>query len=104
VTESLGESEFLDYYNVREDGGFEHIAQTRQCAGSCSDPVEGIAKRGVRAVIIAGLSPNALLKFHNAGIRVFNAKSASVPDLIREWAAGRLEEVGMDQYSSLRRK
>ena len=39
------------------DGSFAQIAQTRQCAGACSDAVEGIARRDIKTIIVAGISP-----------------------------------------------
>jgi predicted Fe-Mo cluster-binding NifX family protein len=103
VTAPLEESEILDHYEARDDGSFEHIAQTRQCAGCCSDAVEGIARREVKAVIVAGVSPNSLLKFTNDRIRVLKASSRSVKGLMQSFANGALEEIGMDKFAKLRR-
>jgi predicted Fe-Mo cluster-binding NifX family protein len=104
VNAPLEESEVLDYYDVLPNGRFEHLAQTRQCAGTCSDAVEGIARREVKAVIVAGLSPNSLLKFHNAGIRVLRADRESVHDLLKEFTSDSLKEIGMDQFARLRQR
>lgn len=97
----LEESEVLDYYDVSSDGGFDHVAQTRQCAGTCSDAVEGIMRRGATHVIIAGLSPNSLLKFWRFGIKVLRADTESVPELMRLFTAGSLDEIKIDQFAKL---
>lgn len=93
----------MDYYEVDSGGGFTQIAQTRQCAGACSDVVEGIARRDVKTIIVAGVSPGSLLKFKNAGIRVLKANSQSVRKLMEAFATNSLEEIGIDQFSKLRR-
>ena len=103
VTAPLEESEVLDYYDLTGEGSFEHLAQTRQCAGSCSDAVEGIARRGAKTVIVADLSPDSLLRFRSAGIRVLKASSSSARELMRLFSANRLEEIGIDQFARLRR-
>ena len=93
----------MDYYELDSDGSFEQVAQTRQCAGACSDAVEGVTRRDVKTIIVAGISPNSLLKFKNAGIRVLKANSQSVRELIDALATNRLEEIGIDQFAKLRR-
>jgi predicted Fe-Mo cluster-binding NifX family protein len=103
VTAPLEESEVLDYYELDSDGSFEQVAQTRQCAGACSDAVEGVTRRDVKTIIVAGISPNSLLKFKNAGIRVLKANSQSVRELIDALATNILEEIGIDQFAKLRR-
>ncbi len=103
VTFPLEESELLDYYEVHRGGEIEHVAETMQCAGSCSDVVEGIAMRGTEAVIVAGLTPAALLKFRNAGVRVLRAEGKPVRELIRAFSEDRLQEIGIDQFSRLGR-
>jgi len=103
VTAPLEESEVLDYYEVYGDGSFEHVAQTRQCAGACSGAVEGIARRDVKTIIVAGISPSSLLKFKNAGIRVLKANSRSIRRLMDAFAMNSLEEIGIDQFAKLRR-
>ena len=102
VNAPLEESEVLDYYEVGSDGNFAQIAQTRQCAGACSDAVEGITRRDVKTIIVAGISPSSLLKFKNAGIRVLKANSQSVRELIDAFAKSSLEEIGIDQFAKLR--
>jgi predicted Fe-Mo cluster-binding NifX family protein len=104
VLAPLEESEVLDYYDVTEDRAFSHVAQTRQCASTCSDGVDGIARRGATDVIVAGLSPNSLLKFWRAGVRVYKADSKSVPELMKSFLAGSLPEVKIDQFASLAKR
>lgn len=93
----------LDYYETDRDSSFAQIAQTRQCACACSDAVEGIARRDVKTVIVAGISPSSLLKFKNAGIRVLKTNSRSVRELMDAFAKNNLEEIGIDQFAKLGR-
>jgi len=93
----------LDYYEVHADGSFGQVAQTRQCAGACSDAVEGIVRRDVKTIIVAGISPNSLLKFKNAGIRALKANSRSVRELMDALATNSLEEIGINQFAKLGR-
>lgn len=104
VLAPLEESEVLDYYDVSESRAFSHVAQTRQCASTCSDGIDGIARRGATDVIVAGLSPNSLLKFWRAGVRVYRADSKSVPDLMKSFLAGSLPEIKIDQFASLAKR
>jgi predicted Fe-Mo cluster-binding NifX family protein len=101
VTAPIEESEILDYYDVSSDGRFLHVAQTRQCAGSCSDAIEGIARREVNTVIVARLSPNSLLKFWRAGIKVLRADSESVPELLKSFLDNSLAEIKINQFAKL---
>jgi len=103
VAAPLEESEVLDYYEVHPDGSYECLAQTRQCAGSCSDAVERISRRGAKVIIVKSVSPSSLLKFRNLGVRVLKANSSSVAELMRDFAKNRLEEIGIDQFAKLGR-
>jgi len=95
------ESELLDYYELTEDGNFEHIAQTRQCMGGCSDPIETVTRREVRAIIVAGISPNSLMRFSNSGIKIYRTDPGQVMSIIDSFISGVLEEIGIDQFAKL---
>jgi predicted Fe-Mo cluster-binding NifX family protein len=101
VAAPFEESELLDYYEIGEDGNFEHIAQTRYCLGGCSDPVETITRRGVESIIVAGISPNSLMRFTNAGIKVFRTDPGQVMSIIDSFISGTLEQIGLDQFAKL---
>ncbi len=101
VAAPFEDSELLDYYETTEDGNFEHIAQTRLCFGGCSDPIEAITRRGVNSIIVAGLSPNSLMRFVNAGIKVYRTNPGQVMSIIDSFISGTLEEIGMDQFAKL---
>jgi len=103
VVEPLEESEILDYYEVHDDRNFEHTAQMRGCLGGCSDPVEAITRRGVEAVIVAGISPRSLMLFRNAGIKVLRADNPVVRSLIDSFIAESLEEIGVKEFAAQRR-
>lgn len=95
------ESELLDYYEIEEDGNFEHVAQTKLCMGGCADPVETITRRDVEVVVVAGLSPDSLLRLKNSGVRVFRTDPGQVMSIIDSFLSGDLKEIGMDQFSDL---
>jgi len=96
VNAPFEESELLDYYEVHEDGNFEHLAQTRPCLGGCSDPVEAITRRGVEAIIVVEISPSSLMRFSRSGIKVLKADNPAVRSLIDSFVAGDLKEIHVD--------
>jgi len=101
ATAPLEEAELLDYYEVHQDGNFEHLAQTRPCVGGCADPIESITRREVKAIIVAGISPGSLMRFRNSGVKVFRADTPVVRSLIDSFIAGSLEEIGIDKFAEL---
>ena len=101
VAAPFEESELLDYYEINEDGNFEHIAQTRPCPGGCSDPVEAITRRGVGVIVVVGISPSSLTRFTNEGVKVFRTDPGQVMSIIDSFISGVLEEIGMDQFAKL---
>lgn len=96
------DSELFDYYNVTEAGAYELIAQTRRCL--CSDLVEPVVRRGIDAVIVQELSSASLLKFTNAGVRVFITKEKSVRTALDRFRDGDLQELTMKDFARLPRK
>jgi predicted Fe-Mo cluster-binding NifX family protein len=97
------ETDLLDYYELRPDGEFEHLAQMRNCGGgACIEPVEAIRHRGVESVIVASLGPDTLLRFHNYGIKVFAADGPSVRAALGSLAAGGLREITIGEFAHLR--
>ncbi len=84
----------LDYYEVRADGGFAQIAQTRNCIGACIDPVEAIMRRGVEKVVVRSIGPSYLSRFRASGIRVFQADSERVEELMQALSHDALVELG----------
>jgi predicted Fe-Mo cluster-binding NifX family protein len=104
IADDLEMSEILDYYDLREDCGYEHVAQTRKCLGGCSDLIESIVRREVDGVIVTGLSPTSLLKLKNGGVKVFLTEDSSVKASIDLLCNRKLKEIGIDQFSKLARK
>ena len=83
----------MDYYDVESDGTFTQVAQTRNCAGGCSDPVERISRRSVEVLIVTGISQSYLNRFRRTGVKVLRADSESVDELIRAAAQNTLKEM-----------
>jgi len=104
VAASFEETEVFDFYEVQPDGNFERLAQTRPCACWGPDQAEAVARRGIEAIIVGGISPSALLKFSAEGVRVLRVDNPSVAALLDSFATGMLEEVGMDQFAKLKNK
>jgi len=103
ISEAFEDSELLDYYEVKPDGSLDLLAQMRSCQGGCSDPVEVVTRRKVDAIIVNGISPHSLMRFYNAGVKVFSANSQSVKILIDSFVAGELKEIGIDRFATIRK-
>ena len=101
VSDAFEDSEQLDYYETHPDGSYDLLAQMRSCRGGCSDPVETVTRRNVDAIIVSGISPNSLMRFCNAGVRVFKADNPSVRNVIESFVAGDLKEIGMNRFAAL---
>lgn len=83
----------LDYYELNLDGTFELMAQTRNCIGACIDPVEAIMRRGVERLIVKAIGSSYKSRFRSSGIRVYQADSEQVEELMRSVAGERLHEI-----------
>ncbi len=101
VSDAFEDTELLDYYEVNPDGSLDHSAQMRSCQGGCSDPVEVVTRRNVDAIIVNGISPHSLMRFYNAGVKVFAADSSSIRTLIDSLIAGELKEIGIDRFATI---
>ena len=101
VSAPFEEADLLDYYELHPDGNFEHEAEMRSCPGGCIDPIEAIVKRGTVAVVIVGIRPSSLLRFWNAGVKVYHASDPSVRVLLDLLAAGKLDEIKIDRYAKM---
>lgn len=88
------ETDILDYYDLRQDGMFEHTAHMRNCGGAaCIDPVEAIVGRKSEAVVVTGISQSNLMRLKNAGVKVLVATNPSVRVILDELASGSLKEL-----------
>lgn len=87
-------ADMLDYYELDSDGSYGQFAQTRNCIGACIDPVEAIMRRGVEKIVVKGIGPSYLARFHSAGIKVYLADGEDVDRLIRSLAHDELVEIG----------
>jgi predicted Fe-Mo cluster-binding NifX family protein len=100
---SFEEADVFDFYDVQPDGNFERVAQTRPCTCWGPDQAEALSRRGIDALIIAGISPSALLKFTAAGVRVLRVDNPSVAALLDSYASGRLDEMKISEFAKLRK-
>jgi len=100
---SFEDTEVFDFYDVHPDGNFECVAQTRPCVCWGPDQAEAVSRRGIDAIVVAGISPSALLRFTAAGVRVLRVDKPSVAVLLESYAAGRLEEIRIGEFSRLRK-
>jgi predicted Fe-Mo cluster-binding NifX family protein len=99
ISESFEDAELFDFYEVHPDGNFEHTVQSRPCACWGPDQVEAVARRGIDAIIVAGMSSSALMRFRASGVRILRADNPSVTALLDSCSTGRLVEIGMDKSS-----
>ncbi|MCU0851897.1 MAG: hypothetical protein MUC90_01375 [Thermoplasmata archaeon] len=99
---SLEDSELFDYFEMREDGTFEHTAQGRRCL--CADLIEPIIRRGIDAAVVKDLTTTSLFKFASANVKVFVTQESSVRASLEALQSGTLEELGMRDLARLSRK
>lgn len=81
---SFESMEVMDYY---ESGarGLEHVAHTYSCAGgACIDPVEAVIARRADAVVVLGIRGHSRSRLQNAGVRVLQARSTSVREVLTD--------------------
>jgi len=94
----------LDFYDLRENGEFDHTAQTGNCLGGCADPIETIVRRGTERVVVLTLSPNSLLKLTNSGVRIFKTDNPVVRSTLDLLSRDGLTEIDRSQFSKLNAK
>ena len=99
IVDPLELCDVLDYYELQENGEFEHMAQTRKCLGGCADLVESIVRRRVEIVVVVSLSPNSLLKLSNSGVRVYRTNNPSSKISLEMLSRGKLVEINRSQFS-----
>ncbi len=85
--------ETIDYYDLREDGGFDHVAETRYCGGGCYDIVEAMIRRDVKALVVRSISPYTLRRFKDSGVKVFYGDGRSSRQSLKMLADGTLPEL-----------
>ena len=93
--------ETIDYYDLDEDGQFEHVTETRYCGGGCYDIVEAMVRRGVKALIVRSISPYTLWRSASSDVGVFFAGRNSPRTSLRLLAEGKLPE--LDSKTQTRR-
>jgi predicted Fe-Mo cluster-binding NifX family protein len=103
AAQSFDEAQVFDFYEVHRDGNFEMVAQSRPCNCWGPDQAEAVSRRGIQAIIVSRITPNALLKFKLAGVKVLRVDNPAVATLLDSFARGRLEEIGIDQFAKLKR-
>lgn len=104
ITAPFEECDLLEYFETTSDGRIEHTAQTRNCLAGCVDPVEAIVRRGVESMAVISISPASLMRLRNQGVRVFRASNPAVKVTVEMLVAGMLEEIGIDEFSRMRKR
>ena len=93
VADSFQESDLFDFYELGDDGRFDLYVQIRNCAGTCKDDVETVARRGAQVVIVNEVSANYLHRFAKSGISVYRALGGPSEDSIAALHDKRLSEL-----------
>jgi len=85
--------ETIDYYDLDEDGHFEHTAETRYCGGGCYDIVEAMVRRDVKALVVRSMSPYTLRRFTSSGVKVHSGGRNTPRQSLKKLADGTLPEL-----------
>ena len=91
------------FYTVAkvEDGKISDvqiIANQGHEHGGCVQPVQELAKIGVKALLAGGMGMKPLTAMQQAGIKVYyNPQATTVETALQAFAAGKLQEFGSDQ-------
>jgi predicted Fe-Mo cluster-binding NifX family protein len=101
IIDPLEMSDIVDYYELHENGKFEHTAQTRKCVGGCADLVESIIRRGVEKVVVLSLSPNSLLKLSNCGVLIYKTDDPRVRVSLDLLSRNDLKEIDIREFSRM---
>lgn len=76
--------------HVLANNGHEH--------GGCVQPVQELARDGVKVLLAGGMGQRPLNAMHEAGMKVFfSTGQPTVKAALEAFAAGKLQEFGMDQ-------
>lgn len=94
IESAFEKTDILDYYEIHEDGRFEHTAHMRNCGGAaCIDPVDAIVLRGVEVVVVTDISAPNLMRFKDSRVKVMVAEDPSVRAVLDHLAQARLKEL-----------
>lgn len=103
IESAFEETDILDYYELHGDGGFEHVAQMRNCGGAaCIDPVDAIVGRGVEAVVVSDISAANLMRLLAAGVDVLATENPSVRVTLDDLGQSRLRRLSLPDLRDAR--
>jgi len=87
---SFEDTEVFDFFEVHADGSLDYVAQTRPCVCWGPNQAEAIARRGIEAIVVGGISSGAYLMFKSMGVRILKADGSSTALLLKSYAEDRL--------------
>ncbi|MFH1716439.1 MAG: NifB/NifX family molybdenum-iron cluster-binding protein [Planctomycetota bacterium] len=93
VHEHFGSAPYFTIYDTENDiceivdNSNEHHAH-----GTCH-PLSVLDGKTVNAVVCSGMGKRAIQKLNEGGIRAYRASGATVEEIVKEYQAGRLEEI-----------
>lgn len=94
--------EVIDYYDLEDDGSFEHTAETRYCGGGCFDVVEAMVRRETKALVVNNISPSTYRRFVTEGVKVYFADGRTSRVLLVRMSDGTIQQLDpMTQTSRL---
>ena len=93
VPEHFDLMEIVDYYDLRDNGDFDHVTVTSYCGGGCFDIVEAITRRGTEALVLKSISPSTHRRFTSAGVKVYFAGSSAPRQLLKSLTEKSLPEL-----------
>ncbi|MEM4262977.1 MAG: hypothetical protein QXY98_04500 [Thermoplasmata archaeon] len=107
-SKSLEDSDVYNFVQVERNGNHEEISlkyQRFSChAIACLDPVEAIAKKGAIAIVVRSISPEYLIRFLQAGVKIYVSNENTVLNSARAFVAGKVDELTRMDFSSSARK
>lgn len=95
VSGHFGQSSFFTVVDT-ETGGVRVERNTGQHHGGGRTPAEILVDEQAEVVLCAGLGRRAVVRFHEAGIRVFVGAQGTVQDVLNAYREGKLEPATED--------
>lgn len=96
VYDHFGSAPYFTIYNIGEDD-CETIDNSNQhhTHGTCH-PIGALGNKDVDIIVCAGMGMRAVQKLNEAGIRAYKVAGGTVVEIIRQYKAGKLEEITLE--------